>query len=317
MIKFQKDGFSEDYRRTLNGLVTKTIYVDPDSVRCIRTPFYNLLTEFLQKREQDFGKDFLYIPPQLAKLSNKNGMQYESGDDYKIVVIENEETQFRLTSDQFGFSAAEGIYDNPEKYPLSKINFLSKENPSEDSEEVIKILINYVENTRTLGGAFVWPIPKAGRRICSYNIRRGIASYIEDRVDLTLLEIKHALDGDYKKEKYQNDVLYTLYQNNTHAIRTWLEHFDSFDEYIRYFMFTDFVEDGVPINIITGRPLQDKELRSYQKSKIFQDEVFSLEELLSILKRLESMIVKRTLRMEYYISDYIKDHRDKIESCNS
>ena len=82
-------------------------------------------------------------------------------------------------------------------------------------------------------------------------------------------------------------------------------------------MFTDFVEDGVPINIITGRPLQDKELRSYQKSKIFQDEVFSLEELLSILKRLESMIVKRTLRMEYYISDYIKDHRDKIESCNS
>ena len=28
---------------------------------------------------------------------------------------------------------------------------------------------------------------------------RGVGSYIEDRVDLTLLEIKHALDGEYHK----------------------------------------------------------------------------------------------------------------------
>lgn len=315
MIRFQKEGFSEDYNRTLNGLVSKTIYVDPDSVKFIRTSFYNLLTEFLQKREQEFGKGFLYIPPQLAKLSNKNGMRHESRDDYKIFVIENEETQFRLTSDQFGFSAAEGIYSKPEKYPLAKINYLSKESQSEDREEVIKKLINYVENTRTLGGVFVWPIPKEGRRNCSYNIRRGIASYIEDRVDLTLLEIKHALDGEYKK-KHQTDILYNLYHNNTQNIRNWLEHFDSFDEYIRYFMLTDFVEDGMPINIMTGNPLCDEEIKSYKESKPFQDRDLSLKELLSILERLESMIVKRTHRMEYYISDYIKDHRDKIESCN-
>lgn len=314
MIKFQKEGFSEDYNRTLNGLVSKTIYVDPDSVKFIRTSFYNLLTEFLQKREQEFGKGFLYIPPQLAKLSNKNGMQHESRDDYKIFVIENEETQFRLTSDQFGFSAAEGIYSKPEKYFLAKINYLSKESQSEDREGVIKKLINYVENTRTLGGVFVWPIPKEGRRNCSYNIRRGIASYIEDRVDLTLLEIKHALDGDYKKEKHQNDILYNLYHNNTQNIRNWLEHFDSFDEYIRYFMLTDFVEDGMPINIMTGNPFCDEELKSYQESKHFQDKDLSLKELLSILERLESMIVKRTQCMEDYIEDYITAH---IESCNS
>lgn len=314
MIRFQKEGFSEDYNRTLNGLDSKTIYVDPDGVKFIRTSFYNLLTEFLQKREQEFGKGFIYIPPQLAKLSNKNGMQHESRDDYKIFVIENEETQFRLTSDQFGFSAAEGIYSKPAKYPLAKINYLSKESQSEDREGVIKKLINYVENTRTLGGVFVWPIPKEGRRNCSYNIRRGIASYIEDRVDLTLLEIKHALDGDYKKEKHRNDILYNLYHNNTQNIRNWLEHFDSFDEYIRYFMLTDFVEDGMPINIMTGNPFCDGELKSYQESKHFQDKDLSLKELLSILERLETMIVKRTQCMEDYIDDYITAH---IESCNS
>ena len=81
-------------------------------------------------------------------------------------------------------------------------------------------------------------------------------------------------------------------------------------------MLTDFVEDGMPINIMTGNPLCDEEIKSYKESKPFQDRDLSLKELLSILERLESMIVKRTHRMEYYISDYIKDHRDKIESCN-
>lgn len=40
---------------------------------------------------------------------------------------------------------------------------------------------------------------------------RGVGSYIEDRVDLTLLEIKHALDGEYHKSQHKDDILYALY----------------------------------------------------------------------------------------------------------
>lgn len=50
-------------------------------------------------------------------------------------------------------------------------------------------------DVRTLSGCFLWPLIRIGNPWKSmYNIYRGVRSYIEDRVDLTLYKIKSFYD---------------------------------------------------------------------------------------------------------------------------
>ena len=125
-----------------------------------------------------------------------------------------------------------------------------------------------MKNTRTLGGSFIWPTPKKseGFRNSKYNMSRGVVSYIEDRVYLTLLEIKHALDGEYHKSQHKDDILYALYIKNTDGIRTWLDHFETFEKFDDYFMFNYFIENGMPINILTGKAICEEEVKKYFKN---------------------------------------------------
>ncbi|NLK29230.1 MAG: hypothetical protein GX306_12980, partial [Clostridiales bacterium] len=117
---------------------------------------------------------------------------------------------------------------------------------------------------RTIGGCFIWPIQKCcGKKIqwrANYNIARGIRSYLEDRVDLTLLEVKHYYDyiddrESYKKNNPYNDRLYSSIKKETSTMEDFLAHFGSFKNYVQYFHFQDFVEEIneytlMPINIV-------------------------------------------------------------------
>lgn len=306
-IIFQRKEFDNYYRSVLNG----GKYVDPDCREDIDTPYYNFLTEFLRKRESEsnYKNKYSFIPPKLAKLTSDSEKKIKDNDKYKIVVKQNDELLFRLTSDQFGFSGDEYVYQQSYghlKYPLARINYLSKHESIDEGERILNKLINYVKNTRTLGGSFIWPTPKKseGFRNSKYNMSRGVGSYIEDRVDLTLLEIKHALDGEYHKSQHKDDILYTLYIKNTDGIRTWLDHFETFEKFVDYFMFNNFIENGMPINILTGKAICEEEVKKY-KNKTCQIKNLKLSELLEMIERLENMIINRTCLMEEHIKDYI------------
>lgn len=306
-IIFQRDEFDNYYRSVLNG----GKYIDPDCREDIDTPYYNFLTEFLRKRESEsnYKNKYSFIPPKLAKLTSDSEKKIKDNDKYKIVVKQNDELLFRLTSDQFGFSGDEYVYQQSYghlKYPLARINYLSQNESIDERNRILNKLINYVKNTRTLGGSFIWPTPKKseGFRNSKYNMSRGVGSYIEDRVDLTLLEIKHALDGEYHKSQHKDDILYTLYINNTDGIRTWLDHFETFEKFVDYFMFNNFIENGMPLNILTGKAICEEEVKKY-KNKTCQIKNLKLSELLEMIERLENMIINRTCLMEEHIKDYI------------
>lgn len=215
------------------------IYIDPDYKK--NEDFYRALSDFLNA----------------ANSHRKNKLSFEAYEtpDEMISVYYNkgkkgEKKYFSLQSDQLGFSAVPWIYFST-KYPLSRYFEMQK------NKEAAQFLAEYVLTTRTLGGSFLWPETLHEQ----YNKYRGIRSYIEDRVDLTLLEIKHIYEIR-KWEKllpYGGDILFQSCKNND--AQTWFGFFKSFEDYVDFFEFNDFVEnisktskkEYIPINILTGK----------------------------------------------------------------
>lgn len=307
MRYFEPEGFEEYYNCILKNDISeakksKGYYIDPDVCRYVgKTEYYSWLTKFLNCREpkRESTDKYLYIPPKKAMGICKEDKKNKYIDDYKIVVVKNDEVLFRLTSDQFGFSAVESIYVTEakmKKYPLSRMVLLSRNETDEQEEEIRKQLIEYVENSRTLGGAFVWPTFKKNRQ-GRYNAPRGVNSYIEDRVDLTLLEIKHALDGEYDKDNFSSDILYNEYKKDDGIMKTWLKHFGTFDNYIDFFMLEPFVAEvngqKIPVDIISGEPLNIDKVGKLQQ--------LNLEKLQEVVIRVENMIIQRTTCMEQVV----------------
>lgn len=152
---------------------------------------------------------------------------------------------FTLHSDQLGFSAVPWIYFST-KYPLSRYFEMQKNKSDKDPDAIANFLTKYVYTTRTLGGSFLWP----ESWYKAYNMNRGNGKndnkdnnkdnnigYIEDRVDLTLLEIKHYFEyrelDDKKNFKYSGDILFRYYDNLD--AQTWFGFFDSFEDYVDFF----------------------------------------------------------------------------------
>ena len=235
------------------GVVCNNIYTDPDGKK--NTGFYKDLSDFLNA----------------ARISRKNDkiISFEANEaPYGMITVYykdqyGNEQHFTVHSDQLGFSAVCLKYFR-KNYPLSRYlemqkNKLDKLKNKSDKklETVAKFLSEYVYTTRTLGGSFLWPEDWYK----GYNMERGNGSYIEDRVDLTLLEIKHI----YKFRELENqliygkDYLFKRYKNQ--YADKWFGFFDSFEDYVDFFMFNDFVEDistngkkeYMPINILTGK----------------------------------------------------------------
>ena len=162
MITFQKKQFKEEYRKILNieyqpdrdkhdfnkilksnGM--KALYVDPDCRDDNVILYYDLLTKFLDKREQTFKNDFTFIPPGKAEQISETDKHLDVIDKFKIVVRQKNKTIFRLTSDQFGFTGYEQQYiasDGYFNYPLARVNHLSREKSPEEREQILDKLIH-------------------------------------------------------------------------------------------------------------------------------------------------------------------------------
>lgn len=269
------------------------IYNDPDNKK--NDKFYSDLSDFLNAASCEHRKDLLF---KANGLSKKGMMVYRKKDKKEY---------FTIQSDQLGFSAVPWIYFSTQ-YPLSRYFEMQK------NEEAAKFLTNYVLATRTLGGSFLWP--ESWHR--DYNMRRGIGSYIEDRVDLTLLEIKHYFEyrdlDDKKKFKYRRDILFSRYK--IPDAQTWFGFFDSFEDYVDFFMFNDFVDkdkqtkEYMPINILTGEAFE-KGYLNYETNtlKKIEDEN-QLKEMLDLVM---DKVAERTKKMEDLINEYKQTNDTKGE----
>ncbi len=208
-------------------------YVDPDMLtsdkkKRINSLFYSDLCIFLNNQ------------------ANNEKYNYTTEDKYINCEFVNEQEKviINFVSDQFGFSAPSKEMKHPYGVYLRKCKIEGKE-----KEESINKVINWVMESRTIGGSFIWPndIWKIYNRARggSINSKGNAKYYIEDRVDLTLLEIKHYLDN---QKNVVSDIL-TLKDNSNG--QKWFKSFKSFDEYVKFFYFYPFVnENGIPYDIV-------------------------------------------------------------------
>ena len=215
---------------------------------------------------------------------------------------------FTIQSDQLGFSAVPWIYFST-KYPLSRYFEMQK------NKEAAKFLTDYVLATRTLGGSFLWP--ESWHK--DYNKDRGIKNYLEDRVDLTLLEIKHYFEyrelDDKKNFKFSKDRLFVHYKKTD--AQTWFGFFDSFEDYVDFFMFNDFVEDistngkkeYMPINILTGKRFKT-DYPGYEMDTLKDIKEYKLKAMLDLVM---DKVAKRTKKMEDLINEYKQTNDTKGE----
>ena len=274
------------------------IYNDPDKKENIE--FYKDLSDFLNVASCKHRKKLLF---KANGPSKKGIMVYRQNDNKEY---------FAIQSDQLGFSADTWIYFST-KYPLSRYFEMQKNKSDKDPDAIAEFLANYVYTTRTLGGSFLWPETLWN----GYNLSRGCAK-IEDRVDLTLLEIKHYFEyrdlDDKKNFKYSGDILFRYYDNLD--AQTWFGFFDSFEDYVDFFMFNDFVDkdkqtkEYTPINILTGKAFET-EYPGYKTNTLkgIKDE----KQLKEMLERVRDMVEKRTKKMEDLINEYKQTNDTKGE----
>ena len=276
------------------------IYIDPDNKK--NEEFYRELSNFLNA----------------SRISRKNNkiLSFEANEaPYGMITVHykgqnGKEYGFRLHSDQLGFSAVPCIYFR-NNYPLRRYlemqkNKLDKRKNKSNkaTDAVADFLAGYVYTTRTLGGSFLWP----ESWYKAYNMSRGNGSYIEDRVDLTLLEIKHI----YKFRELENQLIYgkdhLLKQYKNQYADKWFGFFDSFEDYVDFFMFNDFVEDistngkkeYMPINILTGKRFKT-DYPGYEMDTLKDIKEYKLKEM---LERVRDMVANRTKKMEDLINEY-------------
>lgn len=278
------------------GVVCNNIYIDPDYKK--NEDFYRALSNFLNA----------------ANSHRKNKLSFEAYEtpDEMISVYYNkgrkdEKKYFSLQSDQLGFSAVPWIYFS-NKYPLSRYFEMQK------NKEAAQFLADYVLTTRTLGGSFLWPETLWK----GYNRSRGCAK-IEDRVDLTLLEIKHYFEyrelDDKKNFKFSKDRLFVHYKKTD--AQTWFGFFDSFEDYVDFFMFNDFVEDistngkkeYMPINILTGKRFKT-DYPGYEMDTLKDIKEYKLKAMLDLVM---DKVAKRTKKMEDLINEYKQTNDTKGE----
>lgn len=284
------------------------LYIDPDGKE--NKGFYSALSDFLNA----------------SRISRKNNkiLSFEANEaPYGMITVYYKDKygnkqHFTVHSDQLGFSADTWIYFST-KYPLSRYlemqkNKLDKLKNKSDIDVVADFLTKYVYTTRTIGGSFLWPETLWK----DYNKSRGNGNYIEDRVDLTLLEIKHYFEyrdlDDKKKFKYSGDILFRYYDNLD--AQTWFGFFDSFEDYVDFFMFNDFVDkdkqtkEYTPINILAGKAFEtDYPVYKTNTLKEIEDE----KQLKEMLEQVRDMVEKRTKKMEDLINEYKQTNDTKGE----
>ena len=275
----------------------KDHYHDPDRSYYLKNKdFFKDLTNFLIKQEDNCK----YI-----NKENKYSYRFEKQDYRKgICVLKDEDELFYLRSDQFGFSAPTSEKRHP--YDL----YLKTNNKDKH-----KKVAEWISNTRTIGGSFLWPLPlKIGRKASfhkEYNENRGgkIDSsnryYMQDRADLALYEVSCFYNRDKKLEEFKRTKISTYIEKYDYA-KEWFEHFESFSNYVKFFCFEDFVDEDYNVIDMTQT---DKKTPitsdSYQKTKsnpffkqLQTKEPKEIEEtMFNILDTLSKNVIERSKRM--------------------
>lgn len=257
----------------------KDPYRDPDSYYTNAKKFYRDMATFLNKSE--------------VKLKDKlNGeFVYSYDEDEKFIkVVEGEETLFYLKTDQLGFSAPSEKRSHPYDTYIKIIKQSNDENKEKAIENAIEDVAKWVYESRTIGGAFLWALednysgssdkPKPQHDFQYNRIRGGSekgGSYIEDRVDLTLLEIKTVLETE------NNCLLANQYKYKKNMQR-WLNHFkkegySAFETYVEFFCFDAFVYEKSNIINILSLDLKESEISSSKKTYKSIDEIYGKKEI--------------------------------------
>lgn len=303
-------GSKEQYLHYLDSYLNKREYpcpyVDPDGTYCWNNwGFYEKLVAFLNLREAKFSAE-LGEPWEYIHIG-----EYSPGNTIPpgicVRTKDGQQTRCYLRSDQFGFSAPYGEYpqgsnawDDP-RYPYAKLLQCSS------CGDRMQFVADCVCSTRTVGGSFLWPLQKEGVKWKSnYNMNRGVGSYIQDRVDLTLFEVKHYYEHKKRKGRgrfsadyeWQDDKLYTELVKNPY-MQVWLDHFGSFEPFVEFFMLDNFVdqETYMPKSIVTGKPLTERDVNNIKSMK---GEIHDLtvEQVKNMLGNVSAWILERSGRME-------------------
>lgn len=288
IIKNGWEGWKEKYSKSLNEVFVENnnscggVYCDPDKGNI---EYYTQICNFLNSQEQEI-------------IKAGNGYHYcvgNYGGKARINVCKDRKCLFCLKTDQFGFSAP--TYKNKDTHPYGVYY-----NGADDKAKAIANIVEWVYITRSLGGSFLWP-EEEGKPQPPYNLNRGGSiprdkrRYMQDRVDLALLEVSHFLSNkevDYMNN-YSNDMLCSQIKDENSHMKEWLTHFDSFETFIEYFKFDDFVvktDEGICVkSIVGGGLLEDIGINNCELPK-------NSEGLYKVLNRVANMINSRTQKME-------------------
>lgn len=284
-------------------------YNDPDCNSLDFCSYYWELTQFLNEREtwlKEIMKEkyeaYEYAAPVNCKKKKQGKNKYPGSDKNEIIVYCNGEEKLRLKSDQFGFSvgADQSGFDI---HPYGTLCDRARVKTEDEKMRVYKVIAECIYRTRTLGGGFLWSVN--ANIWDEYNKKRGGSRnkweknrkyYIEDRVDLTLLEVKHLFewicpDGKAREEEffkdsklwdrceYRDDILFQIIkekmQRNDSKERNdnqeskgvldyiqWLRHFGTFANYMKFFCFDDFADkQSMPLDIVESQLQWDDERR--------------------------------------------------------
>lgn len=273
-------------------------YSDPDSSYKKKTDhsFFCDLVKFLIRREEEMSD--------CLQGSFKYRFIEDEGIEVSGTYSKGEEMQpFYLRSDQFGFSAPTNRKAHPYDLYIAK---------HENKDKAIEQVKKWISMSRTIGGSFLWsksPDDSARNSFyAKYNMRRGgtitcnRSKYIQDRVDLTLWEIKDWYNSKHNGGEgilERQSILVRCSEKKT-DIEQWLLHFGDFETYAKYFMFdkSQFVDKSYnPINIITGKsdaPIGEENGKNPEPAITFFMEFASLE---TMLNTLNEKIVKRSIEM--------------------
>ncbi len=272
------------------GELYRKFYTDPDAIYSDKdSGYYRDLVKFLNKRETQLQ----------GKLQGHYTYCFRSDEPAGIRVCEGENQLFTLRSDQFGFSAPKKVKD---LYPYTF--YMEKSKTFEGYCNVAR----WIAETRTLGGSFLWPY--GGRAIQCNQTRGGRVGtnaryYIQDRVDLTLLEMKHFYDAaDYPNDRLRRYYYVRAEENKVLPMGKWLEHFKNFETYVEFFCFMDFVDPktGFPYNLLSENMQECLADNHEHKPEITED-----TELEPIFNSLSERILKRSKSMEDYIHGKVKE----------
>lgn len=331
------EDFKKEYQRYLS-LRNPGGYCPFKDIDINNELFYRDLNKFLKKT---LGSEELKF--EVFKINSNFTIEVT------IKVQDKEDKIFYLTSDQFGFSAPRnngigtaGVAwgENKNHQYARYLRAGCNESGAEDMKmKKIEFVTECIYETRTIGGSFLWPKVKTkGKWKSMYNMQRGVGCYIEDRVDITLYEIKcfykaysevrgkyGIFEEEYEAFKkiyekgYPDNILFKKQKQpdeEKRAIYQWLKIFETFGNYVDKLKFEpSFVmkkEDGqyliLDMESETPSELNDdkiEEIRKQkkQKEKDKDQEVERHRALCTLLNNVKNGTIRRSEAIEKLLNE--------------